>query len=773
MKETGTPSSRRSFRGVSLGNVSKLLVAVVLCVVVLSWLIHLEFDSGGQPTGTTTTASSTYSTSQVSSGATPSTTVSDSSSTIQELTRVHLKWALVIVGGYDYHANPELNVVQQFENILRGMGVPYDTFRDDELQQGSLQFGNGTLRYQALVLVPNGPKGSEFVKARYLTSAVATGTNTLIFGTALKAVPELLGLSPSDISAETVSYADVSIQIEKDFADFRAGERHIVGETYHRAIVQKTPSRSTLWATFTWNNSWGVGLLNTTYGLGDVWYLGYIPNQRGMVSPDLAVWRDRGWWALARMATFALNQLSRINVHLLPYREYRGALIFRVDDIWAEGDPMALGYPDNSILDNGWVVDLQINALGANAADYVNPLTGGVVALSPGMPYRFDGRPSATLKHGDFGSHKMICYNSTPDRPYGTTSERPIYDTIKIDFNDNKDFGDDPAIGIWTNFTVPEPGFSENQQFIWTYYDGKLSDPTAVGFAVWSRFDLSTRWNITKLIEYHVKYGWTYSLHGFWHAMTYNYSDGDHFSSWYTWNGTAFSDNETYIRAKLNQALEVMRNTFSSHPDAFNDQGISCPFNTVTAAARDVVNDMFRYMYKAEGGSGGLGIFQFYPYATKGGMPNIHVRGPVSFPLTPETMEFMTTYGAILAKATHAYPSGSPTALGWNIGKYTGVALADIVDAMSFWNGSKSLLERVEQAYWDGERVVVDFYADSSLEGFVWAAPVSIRGKTFGSLKGDAEAGAVSNQDSECIYIRFDRGMGFHHVEIVYGNVES
>ena len=121
---------------------------------------------------------------------------------------IPIKWALITLGDYDYYRVTAKNPTQKVENWIYSRGVPYDEFPDGNIEaptdtpsagQYPLQYANGSIRYQVIVLVQKGVTLPSITNKDYILWAVGNGTNAVVFGWAAKSIPELLGLTEADV----------------------------------------------------------------------------------------------------------------------------------------------------------------------------------------------------------------------------------------------------------------------------------------------------------------------------------------------------------------------------------------------------------------------------------------------------------------------------------------------------------------------------------------------------------------------------------------------
>jgi len=194
-----------------------------------------------------------------------------------------LKFAVIIAGGFDYYMNIYMgNSIQKLDNLIHGRGVPYDILQDslivgpsDNPPEGrySLQYSNGTIKYQTIVLQANRYSVKTVANRQHILSAVGNGTNLMVFGTVIAGIPEVFGLSSSEI--ETVNWPSSvtqTISVTKTFNDsiksYSQGTVLTAGPASRLETRVRNSTNKTVWFNISWSNYWSIGMMNTTYGSG-------------------------------------------------------------------------------------------------------------------------------------------------------------------------------------------------------------------------------------------------------------------------------------------------------------------------------------------------------------------------------------------------------------------------------------------------------------------------------------------------------------------------
>jgi len=399
---------------------------------------------------------------------------------------VPIKWAEIVLGGFDYYKHPPgYNAIQKVEHWIQSRGVPYDIIEDDSLEAPTdipsdgkhpLQYANGTIRYQVIVITMNHYTDNSAVNINYIYWAVGNGTNAVIFGMAAKYVPALLNISATDVSkVHDSGINQINCTIHKTFSDGIIEYQQNTNQTIDRiytlhANIANTEGK-TVWYMMHSNTgkSW-VGMVNTTYGSGKVFWSTVVPSNDQFLwySGFSKHWETYNLKFVAHAINFMFRQVKKVDLGLQGYKRWRGAITYRLD----QNTHMGIERPPEDALEKGWYVDVVICPLGYRT-------WGG--DLTDGMPSGFIGTPSTKVKHGTWTSLVV----ST--EPYETTSRTFIvynstvngeYDRVKVDWNQNLDFTDEQEFKMWENMSSSVTGL------MGTYYWGYVSswkEPTNCG----------------------------------------------------------------------------------------------------------------------------------------------------------------------------------------------------------------------------------------------------------------------------------------------------
>jgi len=681
-----------------------------------------------------------------------------------------LKWAVIIMGGYNYYRDLTYNAIQRAEKIMQGRGVPYDLFRDDDiaapsdnppLGKHSLQYANGTLKYQVLVLLFDyEPTDDSGINQNYIYWAVGNGTNAVLFNRVARAVPALLRLVPSDVRWDW-SVLTTSHEVYETFNDenkeYAAGSTVTLGVTlqYH-AIIQKH-DEMTVWFNKTWSSTWSLGMANTTYGAGQVWYLGYCLNEHRMDSAATkypVMWTDRKMEFWGHSINFALNSAERISAGIMPYKRWKGAWIIRLDtDVYYWKNALL---PPESVLQAGWVYDYQYCTLG-----YARTTGTADLSLTSGAPSGYVGLPSSKVKHTDVSgvlqtdlintkTYKAIVYNKTSGGNYNR---------IKIDFNENKDFADDIEYAVWENITYP----TVHGKLYWNRIAPDFVNPQSINIGWWLTPMLmqSEATNLPKWMQYGAEYGLSYSFHGWQHVAI----DGS--STYPMWNGTQFTLNTTYIAEKFEASRYWMAEKFTGTGYGFeeNQVVISHPFDAHPAETDSVIDSLpwVLFSYPGQLEYIGFGKNSATSKYTLSSSRQENFYEPSAFAAIEDIVK---TLYPVISTYTHA--------LGYNTSfsfpPYSNsIKPANPREAFTFWVNAKDMLESVPTAYYESDKMILEFSANSDLTDFVWKFPKDLNGKQFHSFSDNRSIGQVKHDDGEYIYIEFSQGQGGQRVEVNYG----
>jgi signal peptidase I len=483
---------------------------------------------------------------------------------------VPIKWALIVLGGFEYYKHPPgFNAIQKVEHWIGSEGVPYDIIEDDNIEAPTntptsskypLQYANGTIRYGVFVIIMNHYLDTSAVNINHIYSAVSNGTNAIIFGMAAKCVPELLNITANDVSY-FIDYfiTTINYTVLKGFSDgieeFPAGNYNIEFPNYYgmHANVSNTEGK-TLWYTCKANSKgefWN-GMMNITYGSGKVFWHSNIPSTKYFLwySTFSSYWN--AFKIISHSINFMFKQVKRVDLGLQGYKRWGGAITYRLD----QDTYMGIEKPPEEALRAGWYVDVVICALG-----YLT--TGG--SLTDGMPDGYTGAPSTKVKHGTwtnlvvsteplkYASRTFIVYNNTVDGNYNR---------VKVDWNQNNDFSDDTPFEIWENMTSIVTGLKGT--YYWSYIDN-WTNPTLARLGWWcplrDRISDFSWWKAQGQHGY-IRYG----FHGWQHQTN---GDDTIASGYVTWNGTQFLLNQTWIEQKFTEARNELAYCLGSAGNGF------------------------------------------------------------------------------------------------------------------------------------------------------------------------------------------------------------
>ncbi|UCG37045.1 MAG: hypothetical protein JSV64_01865, partial [Candidatus Bathyarchaeota archaeon] len=681
-----------------------------------------------------------------------------------------IKWAVIIMGGYDYYRDLPYNAIQRIEKIMQGRGVPYDVFQDDDIiapadnppsDKHALQYSNGTLRYQVIVLLFDfDPSDSTGVNQIYIDWAVGNGTNAVLFSKVAMAVPELLGLTASDV-AWSYGGAITSNIVYKTFNDgikeYTEGSAITLGTSlYFHVITDRSPGM-TVWFNKTWGSSRSLGMANTTYGIGSVWYLGYSLNEPPLdhslarYPTSWTEWRMEFW---GHSINFALNNVENIPVKMMPFKRWKGAWIIRVDtDTWYWKNGLI---PPESVLQSGWVYDYQFCVLGYGRANGI-----GDLSLIDGAPSGYSGIPSSQVMHTSvtgvlqtdfsFRTYAAIIYHST---------DGGNYDRIKLDFNENMNFADDAAYQIWENMTYS----SVLGKLYWSKMTPDAAQPQMINIGWWYTPMLmqDEATNLPLWKQYGEDYGLTYSFHGWQHVSL---MPGG--SSYAMWNGTHFILNTVYIEEKYSDSRYWMKDKFGGTGYGFEEDQvvISHPLDSHPTEVDTAIDNLPWILFQYDGKMSYVGF-------GKKSEPSKYTLSSANEELFHEYPRF----AAIEDITKTLYPVISTFAHGiqynttFSFPPYSdSIKPANPRDAFDFWLNAKHMLENTYNAYYKSDKITLEFDANSALEEYVWKFPIEYNGKQFSNFFDNCSIGQVRHVDEDYVYIEFSQGPGAQRLEVTYG----
>jgi len=684
---------------------------------------------------------------------------------------VPIKWAVVVMGGYNYYRDLSFNAIQRMEKFMQGRGVPYDLLRDEDIVgpadtplpgKHSLQYTNGDLKYQVVILlfdyerVDNTGEGQDYIRW-----AVGNGTSAVLFNKVAMAIPDLLGLDSGDVAWAWQSVRTTNV-VYRTFDDgvkaFTDGSTVSLGvNLYYHTIIHESQGM-TVWFNKTWTDNWSLGMANTTYGSGNVWYLGYSLNEYAMEYSALryetnwADWEMNFW---GHSVNFAFNEARKIDVTILPYKRWKGAWVTRVDAdtiYWKEGF-----LPPESALQSGWVYDYQYCVLGYGRAASTSDLS-----LTAGAPPGYVGIPSSAVMYTSvtgvlqanywgIKNYQVIIYNST---------NNGVYDRIRIDLNENMDFADDTEYKMWENITHP----TIRGKLYWCKITPNFSQPTRINIAWWQTPMLmgSEEANLPLWKQYGADYGLTYSFHGWQHI---GLDPGG--SSYPMWNGDQFLLNATYIAEKLGASRFWMAEKFEGSGHGFEEDQvvISHPFNNHPQEVDQVIDTLPWVLFQYDGAVNYVG-FGKKSATSKYTLPSANEERFDEASRFATLEDMVRTLYPVISTFSHGIRYNTA----FSFTPYSdSIKPANARDAYHFWLSAKNMLENTRTAFYRSDRITLEFDASSELTEYVWRFPRFYNGKEFSSFLDSCSIGEVENTDESYVYIEFGQGQGAQTLEITYG----
>jgi len=685
-----------------------------------------------------------------------------------------IKWAVIVTGGFDYYRSSSYwsyNTIQRLENYMQGRGVPYDLIRDSDLESARdtpspgkypLQFANGTLRYQVLVLQTNSYSSLGVANKDTILQAISSGANAVLFGKALKVFPELFYLKTAEVlTQDWPTSTTLSVNVTNTFDDgieaYIEGTKVTMGaQTSRVECTTFNSSGKTVWFCIERAGGWSIGMMNSTYGSGRTWFNIYDMSEPALeYSATLKLqWTDNKMEFWAHSINFVLNSAEEISVHLMPFKRWKGAWILRTDrDTQSWKIP-----PPEQVFAAGWKWLEAFAALGYGR--YPNY----AVTLHEGFPSGYVGIPSEKVRWADLVgvpqndisrssvTYKMVIYSSQLGGEY---------DRIRIDFNKNKDFSVDTEYKVWEDITYPDVLGT----LFWCYISPNFTDPTSIGVG-WKQspmlFDGSS---LEALKSRGATYGNLYTLHSFYHFdVGYNYKD----AGFRSWNGTDFVQDMTYVRGQFEKARSMMIQNFSNSGYGFESEKVVLTYsgNIFPLWVREVVGEMPWVLYEI-GGSYGPGGFYKASEKTKWMLP---CYGPEEYQKYWKTyVEAIQTIYPFVAAFQHddEYDLNFNET---NMRPYTkDIKIADAVEVYDFFLNSRAMLQNIKSAFYRNGQVVLEFSASPALVDFVWVFPSKINGKEVTGFSDSGNGGNLKLNDGQNVFIEFSQGQGQQRLEVNYG----
>lgn len=687
---------------------------------------------------------------------------------------ISIKWGLIVLGGYDYYAKHSFNPIQRVERYIQARGVPYDLFQDDDIEaptnnltagKYSLQYANGSTRYQVLVLIINSHRDSSAINVNYIYSAIGNGTNAVIFGMAAKFVPQLLGILPSEVTyfEDYRTPYGVNISVKETFDDgikrYERGSVVNITAPYYAHTKVQNSNDNTVWYIMSRPGNWWIGMMNGTFGKGQVWYNSLVTDSNNFLYPMNTYensWVSYHFDFVGHAINFMFNQVEKVNLGLQGYKKWKGALIIRLDQDTRYGIHTPI---NEEALKAGWVYDYVICPLG-----YREPYSS---LVSDGMPKNYTGSPSSKVKNGNATyfrfngedhTFKFIIYNSTVNGNY---------DRIRLDFNENKDFSDETEYGIFDNITYT----GLEGKYYWAYLDNQ-TNPTKVNFGRWQplRYMIPTAW-----LETYKYYGATY-------GVTFGFQDWQHtdvgnasfYHVSYMWDGSKFIGNQTWVEEMYNKSREELIYNFGSNGNGFdaNEITLSHPGNRYAQETRHASGNLTYFLFEY-GSRSPWGDSEREPgfYLPKYGKPilsaafggDTYAKGWAFDGL----IDMVKTLYSVVA--VYGHNTGS-----YNL-SYTFTPYSDMLkpanprDAYHFWYNARYMLRNMVNAYYKNGKITLEFKANSTLKDYVWKFPIQHNDRYFTSFSDNRSVGKIKYFDGKYVYVEFSQGQGKQKLEATYG----
>ena len=694
-----------------------------------------------------------------------------------------IKWAVIVMGGYNYYRSLTYNAIQRIEKIIQGRGVPYDLVPDvdiaaptDNPPKGKypLQFGNGSLKYQVFVMLLDWWETPKVVNQNYIYWAVGNGTNAVIFGRAAQVVPDLLGVTSDDIGFFW-AHKNGTCVINKTFDDgvklYDAGSVIRIGApTQYHTILHHYTGR-TFWFKVVWNADWSVGMINGTYFSGDVWFIQWTLNEYRMEDVALKyinTWgtQNFGFWAHA--INFAFNNVEKIPVKIMPYKKWKGAWIIRFDTnhyMWEE-----YWLPPEAILTSGWTWDYRFSVLGFGRARGNHPLP-----LKAGAPDGYSGIPSSEVMHTDVTGVLQTLPRSPPSKDYKAIIYNSTvggkYNQIKIDFNENMNFTDDTEYKLWENMTYS----TVQGKLYWCSIIPNASQPKEINIAWWQTPMMFANESARERFkQYGHEYTVSYGVHGWQHTIIPTPEGG----TYGVWNGTAFVHNATYIEQHFNAARYWMMYSFGPTGYGYeeNEVIVSHPYHLHPNPTDSIVANLSWVLF-SYAGRYGTGGHYWMGFAKKSATDKYELASSRIESFYTQSnftiiQEIVQTLYPVISTYHHSLDEHIFNCCkSFRFPPYSNsIKPANPREAFHFWLNAKYLLEHTTNGYYKNGKIVLEFEANNTLKDFVWKFPIEYDGKYFNGFSDNRSIGKIKHFDGRYVYIEFNQGQGAQRVEVTYGS---
>jgi len=695
---------------------------------------------------------------------------------------VPVKWGIIVMGGFNYYRDLTYNAIQRVEKIVQGKGIPYDLIPDADIvgpsdntsnEKYSLQLLNGTSRYQVIILLLDWWDVSKVSNRDYIYWAVGNGTNAVIFDRAAQVVPGLLGLNSTEVN---FSWEEkyITCKVDRAFNDgiknYGEGSKINIGSPLQWHTIIHSKNKMTVWFDEVWDTNWSIGMSNTTYRNGKVWYLGWNWSDAFRMEDTSGkytyTWSTLHFDFWGHAINYALGEVTKISVAIMPYKEWGGAWVIRFDTndfTWRSRN-----LPTESVLKLGWVWNYQYSVLGYGRAAGLNTLE-----LIPGSPNNFKGIPKYNVMYMNITG--VMQKDLITSRIYVAiiycSSENGGYDRIKIDFNENKDFSDDVEYKIWEFITYP----TIEGELYWNAIAPDRIDPTEINVG-WLRTPMLMENEQTDLIKWELygkQYGLDYGIRG-WQGVNIGVSsEGRWLGSYGVWNGTDFIMNAAYIEQQFNLSRFWMREMFNGTGNGFeeNETVISHPGDLHPPPVDEVLAKLKWVLFTYPGQE------YFYGFGKNSAQDKYWLSSSnIEDYYVPSKFKTIQEIGQTLYPILSTYTTG----LNQNIFKQcesfsfppysNSIKPANEIDAFTFWLNSKYMLENTQNAYYKDSKIILEFKANSTLEDFVWKFPLTYNNKFFNGFSDNRNQGKIKYMDGKYVYIQFTKGQGAQRIEVNYGN---
>lgn len=419
--------------------------------------------------------------------------------------------------------------------------------------------------------------------------------------------------------------------------------------------------------------------------------------------------------------------------------------------------------PDESIPSLGWTWDYHFCVLGYGRPGGVHDLT-----LTYGAPDGYKGAPSSRVMHtnvtgvlhisGLLKDYVAIVYNS---------STNSGYDRIKIDFNEDRNFGNDFEYELWQDIEYPEIV----GRLYWCSIIPNAMQPEKINLAWWQTPMLFKNEDVReKYKDYGNRYGLSYSLHGWQHTeIPYDNST----CSLAMWNGTAFILNATYIREKFEEARYWMGYSLGSSGYGFeaSEAIISYPGDNHPDPVHYVVGDLPWVLFESIGTTHAY----FVGFARQNPQYKYWLSSSRIEYWYDETnltiiQEIVQTLYPVISTYGHMLNDEIFNKCGnYNFPPYSNsIKPANPREAFHFWENSKYMLEHTTYAFYDNSKVILEFKANNTLKDYVWRFPIEIEGKYFTNFLDNRTLGKIKHIDGKYVYVEFNEGSN-EKIEVSYG----